>query len=272
MESESPDVTEQVLFELPDFEGLKPIGVITKVSGAGQRITRPLGLEQRVILVVEAVVSGVDHKTTNDGVKRIHTLAVKDLYEAEGKEGKKLLSTMRQHAKKVEDERSGRLTVPGVDTTPKTDHGQVLDNNGVALTPEEVAAARGEEVTDLTQGEDPIALIFSDNSRALWPDDYLNSGFSEPFAGDFLPNPNNEDKNAQLQIIKVLDVETGEEIESWGDEEEAARLKAAEDEALAQEKAKPKLKAKKVKGPKVIVDEITGSDEEGAPALPGDDE
>lgn len=273
---ETETTSEQPRFELLEFEGVQPVGVITSLTGAGQRITRPLGLDHRVILVVEAEVINVNHKTTKDGVKRVHTLSVKDLYEAEGKEGIKLLSNVRLANRKADDERKGIMSL---DLETKTDHGLTLDENGTALTPEEAAAAKGDEVADLTAGPEPVVLIFSDKSRAIWPADFVGYQVDEPYAGDFVLNPNSEKSDA-MQVIEVLDVVTGEVIEAWTDELEKERLIELEEKLKAEEaaetKAKPKKKAasKKKATPKVIVDEITPALEADAaaePALPDEE-
>lgn len=274
-EAQAAEATE-VPFDLPDFEGQKPVGVQTSISGTGQRITRPLHIGQRVILVVEAEVSGVNHKESG-GLKRIQTLAVKDLYEAEGKDGAKLLSGMKLRAKKSEDARSGKLAIPTIDEQAAGVE-VTVDENGTALTPEEVAAARGDDAAGdlIDEGPVPVVLYFSDGSRSLWPDDYVNTDYkTDPYAGDFMPNPNRDNKTEDLRVMKVEDVETGETIEEWTQEKEDAALfeaeKAAEAEEAAAPKPKKKAAAKKKKPPKVIVDEITPA-EEAEPELPEGDE
>jgi hypothetical protein len=265
---ESEEVVEQVTFELPEFEGQVPVGVLTRINGTGQRVTRPLRIGERGVAVVEYEVLGVNHVEDKAGLKRIQTLGVKDLYDVEGKEAKKLLANMRTRFKTAEDERLGRRSLPGIDSELHTDHGQVLDENGVALTTDEVAAIRGDDSgpTTLMDGPDPVVLVFSDGSRALWPGDYDVPG-SEPFAGDFLVNPNNASAD-ELQILKVLDTETGEELESWGDADEELRLKKLEMEAMAQEAEEAEVaKPKKKKASKK-----KSATETAVPALPGEDE
>jgi hypothetical protein len=239
---DQPETQAQQLFELPDFEGQKPVGVVTRLNGAGQRITRPIGIGERGVLVVEYENIGVNHLETKDGIKRVHTLSVKDLYEVEGKTGLKLLSNMRLQAKQQEDDRAGRMTL---DVDPKTDHGLTLDENGTALTDDEVAEAKG-ETPDLLQGEEPGVLVFADKSRALWPADYAGSDFSTPYAGDFIPNPN-LDSSEPMQIMQVLDVETGDVLEEWTDELENERLLEMEEKAKTAEAAAAKKPAKKKK-------------------------
>lgn len=278
-ETDAGEAVAQV-FDLPEFEGTMPVGVDTRINGSGQRIIRPLGLEQRVILVVEAVVSGVDHKTVKGGIKRVHTLSVADLYEVEGKEGTKLLSNMRLRQKKADDARSGRKAIPGIDEATIGEPGPevTVDGNGVAMTEAEVAAARGEEAPTndlITEGPEPVTLVFKDGSRAAWPADYAQADLErEPYAGEFWVNPNSDSLD-ELQVEKVLDVDTGEAIEVWTEEQENARLlsletalKAEEDaEEAAAEKAP---KAKKSKGKLKSVPEGDNG-EQPEPELPGDE-
>src|SRR5690606_35925884 len=116
------------------------------------------------------------------------------------------------------------------------------NESGVALTDEEVAEAKGET---LSPDFEPCILVFADGSRAIWPDDYELTD-SEPFAGDFIRNPNTGAES--LQIVKTLDIESGDVLEEWGSEDEANRLKEAEEAAKAKEDAeagKPKKKAAK---------------------------
>lgn len=271
----TPDEAPATLFTLPDFEGIQPVGVVTSLTGAGQRIHRALGLGDSIILVVEAEVVNVNHKKSNEGVKRVHSLSVRDLFELEGKDGKKALSAARMSAKRADDARHGRQALPGVDDEVHTDHGLTLDENGTALTEKEVAEAKGETTPDF----EPCILVFSDGSRAIWPDDYEVTD-SEPFAGDFIRNPNTGAES--LQIVKTLDIESGDVLEEWGATDEENRLKEEEATAKAKEEAEAK-KAKKKTGKKSKSDakrraeiEEAGADGVGevteAPALPDEDE
>src|SRR4051812_6699650 len=95
-------------FDLPDFEGVKPVGVVTRLNGAGERIVRPMHYEEKVVLVVEAEVTGVGPGKTSAGMKRVHTLAVRDVYEIEGKPGRRILNALRQAYRTADDRRNAR--------------------------------------------------------------------------------------------------------------------------------------------------------------------
>jgi hypothetical protein len=228
-------ITEPTLpsFELPDFEGLKPVGVNTKVNGSGQRIGRAMHLEERVIIVAECEVANIGHGTTDAGVKRIQTLAVRDLYELEGKAGKKLLRGLRAAYRLADDARHGRKNlhdhgmnvadpnVSGVEVT--------TDGSGVLVTPGERGGLAGLGLPDV----ETFVLVFEGGRRAVWPDEFEDGaaalGSARPSAGAFVDDE---------QVRQVLDGDTGETLEEWTDEQENARLleleqKAAEEEAAA---------------------------------------
>src|SRR3954470_13170104 len=92
---------------LPDFEGHRPVGVVTKVNGSGERIHRPMAYQEKVVLIVECTVDDVSHKRTNEGMKRRHTLVVDDLWEAPANEATTLLARCRQAYHDAERDRTG---------------------------------------------------------------------------------------------------------------------------------------------------------------------
>lgn len=217
---------------LPEFEGRLPVGVLTKVNGAGQRIVRPLHLEEKVIVIVEAKVSNVGHAITNDGVKRVHTLAVDDLYELEGKEGQRLLRHLREAYRTADDARHGRTALP-IDGIDGPDIEVTTDGNGTVLTPGEIAAAQGIDLAD--DSRDPVVVVLDDGTRTLWPDEF-ERGEDRPHAGDLRDG---------MVVKEILDADTGETLEQLTDDElaavlvdleaEAGRKEAAEDREAAQE-------------------------------------
>lgn len=209
---------------LPEFEGRLPVGVLTKVNGAGQRIVRPLHLEEKVIVIVEAKVSNVGHAITNDGVKRVHTLAVDDLYELEGKEGQRLLRHLREAYRTADDARHGRTALP-IDGIDGPDMAVTTDGNGTVLTPGEVAELQGIDLADGSR--DPIVVVLDDGSRSLWPDEF-ERGEPRPSVGDV----------RECMVVKeILDADTGETLAALTDDELAARLVDLEAEAQAKEAA-----------------------------------
>lgn len=222
--------------ELPEFEGIQPVGVVTKINGAGQRIRRPMHLGEKVVLVVEAEVGTIGHGQTDEGVKRLQALKVADLYELEGKPGAVLLRSLRQAYRLSDDLRHGRKGLPGVADQPEPAGPGIaitVDENGIVLTDAEVAAMRG-EVLGLPV-VDVAVLVFDDGSRALWPDDFADAAGPHPEAGERIRKPGAKPKDEPVLISRVLDADTGETLEEWTEDDEALRLLAEEQEAAREE-------------------------------------
>lgn len=220
--------------DLPEFEGLTPVGVVTKLNGAGQRIHRACHLEEKIVLVVEAEVSNVGHGMTDDGVKRIHTLRVKDLYELEGKTGAALLRSLRQAYRLADDQRHGRQGLGMAELEQPEPNGAGIelevDEDGRIHTS---TGGIGLPVVDVA------VLVFEDESRALWPDDFADATGPHPEAGERIRKPGAKAKDEPVLIRQVLDADTGEELEVWTDEQEAERIdaEAAMEEKVAADRA-----------------------------------
>lgn len=237
--TEEVPITPSLPFRLPEFEGIIPVGVVTKITGTGQRITRPLHYGERGVLVVEYEVANVAHGKTADGMKRIQTLTVDDFYELEGKAGTTLLRSLRQAYKIADDRRSGREPLEGNYVEPTGSGLEVtVDGHGNVLTSSEAAAARGEVLEGLPH-VDVAVLVFEDESRALWPDDFADATGPHPEAGERIRKPGAKAKDEPVLIRQVLDADTGEELEVWTDEQEAERIdaEAAIEEKVAAERA-----------------------------------
>lgn len=213
-------------FELPEFEGLKPVGVVTGVTGTGQRIARAMHLEERVVIVVEAEVSNVGHKITDDGVKRVHTLRVRDLYELEGKAGKKLLRGLKVAYRLADDQRHGRRQLMAVDDPNVAGVEVTTDGSGVLVTPSERGELAGLGIPDV----ESFVIVFEGGRRAVWPDEFEDG--SEVF-GD---RPHAGDHVGDELVRQVLDYDTGETLEEWTDEDEDARLLELEAQAAEAER------------------------------------
>jgi hypothetical protein len=219
--------------ELPDFEGLSPVGVITKVNGAGQRIHRAMHLEERGVLVVEYEVANVGHGLTDDGVKRIHTLRVRDLYELQGKAGASLLRSLRQAYRVADDMRHGRRSLPGLERQEPIEPGAEgwVDASGTQLLDEDLAGIRGDHFFGLPIVE-AFVIVFEGGQRAVWPDEFEAADRTAPTAGELLVPPGGDEP---VVVRQVLDVDTGEALDVWTDQQEDARLEALELEAAARE-------------------------------------
>lgn len=250
---------------LPEFEGILPVGVITKLTGTGQRITRPLHYEERGVLVVEYEVVNVQHPKTADGMKRVQVLDVKDFYELEGKPGAVLLRSLRQAYRLADDARKGRKGLPIADLEQPEDAGPGLAvtvaGDGTVLTSTELAEIRGEVLEGLPH-VDVAVLVFDDEARALWPDDFGSATGPHPEAGERILKPGAKAKDAPALVRKVLDADTGETLEEWTDEQENERLVELERELAAEE----------LRGDLDAVAELERGRTPKEPALPGEDD
>lgn len=215
--------------ELPEFEGLKPVGVVTKLTGAGERIGRAMHHGERVVLLVEAELVDVRHPKTKDGIKRHQVLTVADLYEIEGPAGKRLLTAQREAYRLADDQRHGRkVLTDGVGTIRvpaglTDDHGHPLDEEALAeLRGDPLAAAMADP------GLDPVTVVFEDPMSPLsWPDEF-EPGTPKPAPGSFV---------GDRQVREWLDPDTGDVLAEWTDEQEDARLAELEAAAMAEEAA-----------------------------------
>lgn len=217
-----------ITYDLPEFEGIIPIGVVTTLNGSGQRITRPMHYGERGVLVVEYEVEGVGHNKTNDGMKRHHKLKVLDLYELPGKPGSTLLRSLRQAHRTADDLNRGTVAIAGFDVTPEGNAA------GIEVTVDEkgrVHTAVGAGLAHI----DVAVLVFEDEVRALWPDDFDDATGPHPEAGERIRKPGAKVKDDPALIRRVLDADTGETLEEWTDEQENERLLELEHELAVEE-------------------------------------
>lgn len=239
MSDETPDPTtddgtEALVVDLsaplPDFEGRTPVGVLTSLQGAGQRIVRALHNDEEVILVVRTKVVNVAHPMTKEGMKRSHTLKVDDMYELPGRIGTRLLGQCAKAYRLADDSRHGRTALEGL--VGEGDGIEVTtDGAGVVLTPEDRAALGLDD-----RGSDAVVVVFGDGARALWPDDWGRHPIERPTAGESVVVPGGGDD--LVLVRRLLDPVTGETVAEFteSDAERAEAVQAAaEDRAAAYE-------------------------------------
>lgn len=205
--------------ELPEFEGRIPVGVLTNLQGAAQRIARALHHEDKVVLLVEAKVSSVDHPMTKDGLKRKHVLKVEDMYELAEPLGQRLMSRCKTGWRLADDARHGRTPLEGI----------VEGADGVALTTDGSGVVMTDgDLADLfvDNGTDPVVVVFSGGTRRQWPDDF-GAGVERPAAGDLLIPPDTDGDQPDV-VVELLDHATGETVATWTEADQEAR-EAAED-------------------------------------------
>lgn len=215
--------------ELPAYYGRKPIGMKTSVNGAGNRLSKDHEIGERVVLVIDARVKKAGHEQTDDGLVYTEVLKVEDLFEVQGDPGKRLLATVRNAYRESDDTRTGRaaLEADGVTLATAAD--------GVVLTPAELAARRGDPAAALVdEAMTPVVVVYSDGARELWPDEF-EAGSPRPNAGEKFEIEGQEGPTAYAYVKELLHAETGETLAAWTEEQEADRLLAMEDAALADE-------------------------------------
>lgn len=98
--------------ELPEFEGVKPVGTELTFGGGSGRRTRAMRIGERIVLVVEVAVTGVEHKETKGGQVRVHKLRVEDAYELGDNRAPDLLEMLHEEYQAAEDEARGRARLP----------------------------------------------------------------------------------------------------------------------------------------------------------------
>lgn len=227
--------------DLPDFEGRKPVGVVTRVNGAGERISRAMHYDEHVVLIIEGTIGNVGHGKTAQGMKRVQTITVDDLYEIEGRAGQRILNACRQAYRTADD---ARHNVPDLLKEHARQAGWKMspdgwtDSTGRLLVAEELAEIRGTVIERAANdpSRDPVVLVLWDGSRRLWPGDMAEDAIKfrdeRPNVGDQLVVD-----GTLLTIREVLDGATGEMLNVWTDEDEDARLAEMEREAMAREAA-----------------------------------
>ena len=188
--------------ELPDYHGRAPVGMRTSLNGAGSRVSRAHSIGDRVVLVIEARVKSSGHEDTDDGIVYVEKLKVSDLFEVGGDNGRRLIQHVRSLYRTAEDAVKGRAPLPDLGEVGYT------DENGVVLTPKEVAERRGDVLGAFrTEGDDlPAVIVYDDGSRDLWPDDHPKD----------TPRPKVGEKwttdRGDLVVVELLNHETGEPI------------------------------------------------------------
>lgn len=220
--------------ELPEYHGVKAVGMKTKLNGAGNRIARPTDLKEKTVLVIEAVTKASGHEDTDDGILYVENRKVLDLFELPAEQGRLLINSLRQASKAADPGR-----IPGIDDTEIAAGTKVItDASGVAMTPSEIAEVHGIAVDP---GLSPCVLVFVDGSRGLWPDDWAGLGQSRGELGGTMRRPGSTTPGDVLQIVEILHHDTGESLARWTDEDEDERLRLLEEEALEDERENARL-------------------------------
>lgn len=191
--------------ELPEYHGRKPVGMKSGISGMASRVTRPHTVGDRVVLVIEARVIFAGHESTDDGLQYVEKYKTDDLFELPGDQGSRMLTLLRSLYRTADDATKGRRPIPEL--------GDVgyADASGVVLTPPELAELRGDPVRAILSPElTPVVVVYNDNERLAWPDDYP-ADQPRPQVGDVFT-----DNGITVEVVKLLDHRTGETLPTPG--------------------------------------------------------
>lgn len=206
-------------FDLPPYKGVKPQGMKTALTGAGNRISRAHTIGDRVVLVIEAKVKRAGHEDTDDGLLYTEQFKVVDMFEVDDPAAGRLLSQVREAYREADDERHGRM--PLLEPDPPAPDPGWTDEAGTVMTPDEVAEATGTPgpVAGAEPGPGPsparasVIVVFSDGARQLWPVEF-EAGEACPSAGDRFE----VEEGGFVHVAQVLDQDSGELLERWGEE------------------------------------------------------
>jgi hypothetical protein len=208
--------------ELPEFEGVLPVGVDTVLTGTSQRISRPIHHGQRGVLVVEYEVADVRHPKTKDGLKRKQMLKAVDAYELPEPIGGRLLVRLKKAHRLATDKSP---VIAGFEEADVDGGELTTDGNGVVITGGDLEALGLADASN-----DPVVVVWDDADDMLWPDDFE----------DGLPRPTPGAKETGTEhgttvCIRLLDPTTGDTIAGWTDEEWEAELERREHAQAAAE-------------------------------------
>lgn len=218
---------------LPEYNGVQPVGVVSKVGGGAETISRAIDYGERVVVVIDGRLDDFAIKPTKQGPKLVQKIVVDDLYEIPGASGKRILAHLRQSYRTAQDARSGRRSLLGEDGGPVLGERGWMSPDGSVLTEEDLAEVRGDPILAAAADAslDPIVVVFDSGGRMVWPDEFGPQPGERPSAGDMLA-----DSDGERQVRQVLSL-SGELLEEWTDEQEDARLAALEEQFRAQEAA-----------------------------------
>jgi hypothetical protein len=192
--------------DLGDFEGLPVVAQSLVLKGTGDGLSKAMAVKpvhigkgDTVDLLIRARAGSVKfdpHKDDPDAWVRVETLTAETITIVD----REFAQASIEQQEAANDRALGRTKIP---FPPAVDKGAlvVTDENGVVLTPAEIAERRGDGRPVVETG--PAVVVYDDGSRALWPDE---------FDRDVLRPTIGEDDVADL-----LDPTTGESFGLAGD-------------------------------------------------------
>lgn len=106
---------------VPLFEGMRPNGTTTKLTGKADSPVRALGLDEEVVLIVTGTTSAVNHKRVDGGgLQREQTVKASEVLMLDPADP--LVAQLREHAylagKRMRDAADNVTPLPGLAGEP----------------------------------------------------------------------------------------------------------------------------------------------------------
>lgn len=201
-----------------------PESATTRVKGPAKRLSETRELDDKIVFLVEGRVD--EHKLKTEGLTQV--VVIEEAYPLTDDESIELLRVQRSKYRVIDDDKKG-LAALAFDDSVQPSQLRMVD--GVLMTTAEIAERRGE---DIDPSGDELTVEFVDGTRGLWPDDWAGTGQSLAYVGGFMRTPTSP-PGETVQVVRYLNLETGEPISEWSEEDEADRLASAEEAALVEE-------------------------------------
>lgn len=230
MSGDELDVTDEaaapVPSTLPEIAGVFPERLIHKIVGKTETLQHLYEDGDHLVLLVEVDPGALSLSTKKLALTQ--TLDAVAMYDVTEQAGSKDLLRAARAAHRRPDPKIGNAFLPFDDTVQPAG---IVDASGVVLTLSDIAEARG---FDVDPDGDTITVEFADGTRGCWPDDWAGKGQTLAAPGGHMRLPGDGPQDT-AQVLRLLDVGSAEVIAEWSDEDEQARLLAAEQTAEAEE-------------------------------------
>lgn len=202
----------------PAFEGHQVVEARIHLTGAGGALAphRVIEVEDEVVLIVKGRCSKVAFASTDDGIKRIQTVAATKVMEVTADRAEDLLDELDQEA----SARRGQPRLPGMEAGAQAGSTVTVDADGTLLTTAEVADRRGappqEHPTLLVAfapapGEEEAELV-------MWPDAWPDVAPPLVLSGDGrLEHPSGVERH----VVAVLATNGELRVPQWDEPDDA---------------------------------------------------
>lgn len=169
----------QPLDHLPETrDGRKPVGMKSKVTGAGNRVTDPHNLGDTVIAIVELRCRQTGHEATDDGLLYVESLKVTDFFVLDRERGGELLAEERQRTR----EAKGEPPLGDGAHEPFRGSEYTTTGDGIVMTPSE----RADAGLPPLPGEDDLAAARADREAHNEALAGRSNGVASPYASPYV--------------------------------------------------------------------------------------